>query len=92
MERKARRELARERERERYIYIYIFAVELKAGPRFALLCVKIDPSFWFLKISLSLQKEEDFSKNKTNSSVKNWSNYVAQHTWTSFLTQAWTSF
>ena len=48
--------------------------------------------FLFLKISFSLQKEEDFSKKKKKkkptknniSSVKNWSNFVAQHTWTSF--------
>ena len=79
-------------------YIYIYAVELKAGPIFAFSSVKswsiflVLFVFLFLKISFSLQKEEDFSKNerrkinkKNNiSSVKNWSNFVAQHTWTSF--------
>ena len=62
-----------------YIYLYI----LKIGPFFCF--------FLFLKISFSLQKEEDFwktsknnNKKNTISKVKNWSNYVAQHTWTSF--------
>ena len=44
-----------------HIYIYMRAVELKAGPMFALFCVKNWSIFLFLKISLSLQKEEDFS-------------------------------
>ena len=80
-----------------YVYIYIYAVELKTGPIFAFSSVKnwsiffVFFVFLFLKISFSLQKEEDFSKKeeketkKNNiSSVKNWSNFVAQHTWTSF--------
>ena len=44
------------------------AVELKAGPRFALFCVNNWSEFLFfcvfLKISFSLQKEDDFSKSK----------------------------
>ena len=80
--------------------IYIHAVELNTGPRFALSSVKnwskflVFDVFLFLKISFSLQKEEDVWKNKNekkkkntqwpNSCVKNWSNYVAQHAWTNF--------
>ena len=75
--------------------IYICAVELKTGPIFAFSSVKNWSKFLFflfLKISFSLQKEEDKkTKTKTNkrkksniSSVKNWSNFVAQHAWTSF--------
>ena len=48
-----------------YVYAYIFAVKLETGPMFALLKLKPGPFFvfWgflFLKISFSLQKEEDF--------------------------------
>ena len=74
--------------------LHIYAAELKTGPIFAFLVLKTGPSFFvvlFLLISFSLQKEENFSKrtkiNKNKrpvSSVKNWSNFVAQHTWTSF--------
>ena len=77
-----------------HTYIYIYAVELKTGPMFAFSSVKNWSKFFFvflfflfLKISFSLQKEE-FSKKEKNkrpiSSVKNWSNFVAQHTWTNF--------
>ena len=49
-----------------YVYIYIYAVELKTGPIFAFSSVKNWSKFFFvflfLKISFSLQKEEDFSK------------------------------
>ena len=43
-------------------YIYIYAVKLKTGPMFALFKVKNWSNFccfFFLKISFSLQKEED---------------------------------
>ena len=58
--------------------------KVKSGPMFFLFFL-----FLFLKISFSLQKEEDFwktSKNKKEqiSKVKKWSNYVAQHNWTTF--------
>ena len=59
----------RERQRERERDIYIYAVELKTGPIFAFSSVKNWSNFFlfclflFLKISFSLQKEEDFSKN-----------------------------
>ena len=48
-----------------YIYIYIYAVKLKTGPIVALFKVKnwsifLFFCFLFLKISFSLQKEEDF--------------------------------
>ena len=47
------------------IYIYIYAVKLKTGPDFPFYKLKTGPSFCvflllFSKISLSLQKEEDF--------------------------------
>ena len=55
-----------------YIYIYVYVVELKAGPDFALFVLNTGPDFFlcafffdlFLKISFSLQKEEEFSKKK----------------------------
>ena len=82
----------------RHAHIYIYAVELKTGPIFAFSSVKnwsiffVVFVFLFSKISFSLQNQEDFSKKKKKrkqtknniSSVKNWSNFVAQHTWTSF--------
>ena len=47
--------------------IDFYAVELKTGPIFAFSSVKNWSKFllyFFLKISFSLQKEEDFSKTK----------------------------
>ena len=73
-----------------YIYIYICAVELKTGPMFAFFSVK-NWSFFFVFEHLVLpaerrgffKKEEKLTKWAI-SSVKNWSNFVAQHTWTNF--------
>ena len=66
-ERERERDRDRDRERERERYIYIYAVKLKTGPRFALFKVKNWSNvflfflfFLFLKISFSLQNEEDF--------------------------------
>ena len=71
------------------MYIHIYVVKLRTGPMFA-----FEVKIWsillgFWKISFSLQKEEN-KKKKTKEpkntifKVKNWSNFVAQHTWTSF--------
>ena len=66
-----------------YIYIYIcvyeYVVKLKAGPMFAIFKVKNWSTFLF--ISVSLQKEETFKKQKQQqktqiSKVKNWSNLL----------------
>ena len=45
--------------------------------------------FLFLKSHFPCRKKRIYDNNKQNnkntiSNVKNWSNYVAQHTWTSF--------
>ena len=81
-------------EREREIYIY--AVKLKTGPIFALFKVKnwsnffVFLDFYFQKSHSPCRKKRIFEKQakkttkNTISKVKNWSNYVAQHTWTSF--------
>ena len=58
------------------LYIYICAVELKTGPIFAFSSVKNWSNFFlffvflFLKISFSLQKEEDFSKKSKKKTKK----------------------
>ena len=58
------------------MHIYIYDVGLKAGPMFALSCDLTGPqcfcffSFFVLKISFSLQKEEGFS-NKNKHEEKN---------------------
>ena len=77
----------------------IYAVKLKSGPIFALFKVKkwsiflFFGGFYFSQIPFSLQKEEDFRKKQkkkkqqqknTIFKVKKWSNYVAQHNWTTF--------
>ena len=53
-----------------YIYynIYIYAVELKAGPMFALFCVKSWSifCFLFLKISFSCRTKRNKQKNKNS--------------------------
>ena len=75
-----------------YIYIYVYAVELKAGPFFGVFSVKKLVHFFFVFENLVLpaerrgffKKEEKETKKGPISSVKNWSNFVAQHTWTSF--------
>ena len=75
-----------------YIHIYIYiCCRVKTGPIFAFSSVKNRSKFFFVFENLVLPAEEDFStkkKKKQNkrpiSSVKNWSNFVAQHTWTSF--------
>ena len=59
-----------------YIHIYIYAVKLKTGPIFALFKVKNWSIFYFffcflfLKISFSLQKEEDFWKTSKKKQQK----------------------
>ena len=59
-----------QKQKKIYIYIYIYAVELKAGPICAILVLKAGPNFLFfcvflfLKISFSLQKEENLSKKE----------------------------
>ena len=75
-------------------YIYsIYAVKLKTGPIFALFKVKTGPFFcFFIFENLILpaerrgcfEKQAKNNKKNTISKVKNWSNYVAQHAWTSF--------
>ena len=68
-----------------YIYIYVYAVELKTGPIFAFSSVKNWSNFFcfsffvFLKISFSLQKEEDFSK-KTKKKTKKIDPFLALKT------------
>ena len=78
-----------------YMYIYIEVKTVQYLPFFVL---KIGPSFCFLFvfcfwISRSPCRKKRLFKNNANikqkwpnSCVKNWSNFVAQHTWTSFST------
>ena len=76
-----------------YIYFFIYAVELFSGPFFAFYVLKLVQCFvvLFLKISSSLQKQEDFQEtatkqtpNKTQICVLKLVQLVAQHTWTNF--------
>ena len=80
-----------------YMYIYIYAVELKTGPIFAFSSVKnwsncfVLVFFVFENLILPAERRGFFTKKKKKnkqknniSSVRNWSNFVAQHTWTSF--------
>ena len=72
--------------------IYIYIVESKVGRRFALFGQTLVQdffsfSFCFSQIFFFVQGEWDFQTKGRNwqcSWVKNWSNYVAQHPWTSF--------
>ena len=72
--------------------VYIYAVKLKTGPMFALFKLKTGPFlfvfvfFIFENLILPAERKRIFEKPAKNtiSKVKNWSNYVAQHTWTSF--------
>ena len=71
-----------------YVHMYICAVELKTGPIFAFSSVKNWSTFCFCKSHPPCRKKRIVQKKEENkkniSSVKNWSNFVAQHTWTSF--------
>ena len=79
---------------QKNINIYIYAVELKTGPIFAFSSVKNWSIFLFVFENLILpaerrgffkkQKKKKKQKKDNISSIKNWSNFVAQHTWTSF--------
>ena len=71
---------------------YVYAVKLKTGPIVALLKLKTGPFFvFFYFANLILPAERrGILKNKQKTTktqffkVKNLSNYVAQHAWTSF--------
>ena len=72
------------------LYIYI---KLKIGPMFALFEVNNWSNFCFFiyEILILPAERRGFLKKKTSKNnkntrfeVKNWSNYVAQHAWTSF--------
>ena len=72
-----------------YVCVYIYAVKLKTGPTLAFLKLKAGPSFCFCFVFEKLvlpAKSRLFEKRqqKLVFNVKNWSNFVAQHTWTSF--------
>ena len=79
------------------IYIYHNALKLKSGPIFALFKVKKWSNFlyifWFLFFNnlVPPAQRRGFLKNKPKNNKKNtivkvnkWSNYVAQHNWTTF--------
>ena len=84
------------------VYIYMYAVKLKTGPMFALFKVKNWSIFCFAFIFENLiipcrkkrifEKQAKTTTKNTISKAKSWSNYVAQHAWTRFLTLTWTSF
>ena len=74
-----------------YIYVYIYAVQLKTGPILPFFMLKLVHFLVLIIENIILRAERrEFLKNKqkqqknTIFKVKNWSNYVAQHAWTSF--------
>ena len=77
-----------------YMYIYIYAVELKLVQDLPFSVLKTGPilCFFFVFENLVLPAERrgcfENKAKKTNFDpvlvLKNWSNFVAQHTWTSF--------
>ena len=51
---------------------------------FALFVLKAGPFFVFEHLVLPAESKGKQNTKNTKSCVKNWSNYVAQHTWTNF--------
>ena len=70
-----------------YIYICTHFVELKTGPIVSLLVLESGPFLGLISFSPAERRgifKNEYNKNCPKSCVKNWSNFVAQHNWTSF--------